>query len=484
MRVLLPTAPPRTAACLGDAMHAQGLAAIGVDVREAHAAASVDLVIASDPSASILRDAAAAVRPGGAVYVESPRSFLFGRRRLSRALHAAGFVDVMIYWRSSRNGLTSLWVPLEAEGAGEWFLRRRGRHRLFRRAAPHAFSFAHRMDVLAPLAAVARKPPRSSSENDDGVLELVARHWPDLGPLSWLVVAPGTRSISKLVGFVFAGGEPQPRLVVKTGRTAEANDALLREAAALTDLAARPAGTPPGAPRCLLEMRRPDGSPVIVETFVEGAPLYETLDAGTFQRLASAAAEWLVHLVDSDGAPRKGLPVAAEDALGEARDMLAASLAEHLRELAASVNGVLVAFEQRDFSPWNVLLDEQSRLGIVDWESAESDGLPLLDLVYFLANCGFILDGAETVESCVRSYRETFDRRTTRGAAAHRCMDDYIRRVGIAQEAVRPLRALTWLVHLLSARRRGIFEGGGTGLPSSAELFGALLEHELTFGAH
>ncbi len=478
--MLLPTAPPRTAACLGDTMHAEALAALGVDVRDADAAAPVDLVVATDPSASGLRDAAAALRPGGAVYVEARRFFLFGRRRLSRALVAAGFVDVKIYWRSSRDGVTSLWVPLEAKGAGEWFLRRRGRHRLLRRAAPHAFAVARRADLLEPLAAVARKPPSSWSD-DEGVLGLLARHWRGLGPLSWLVVAPGTHSISKLVGFVFAGSESQPRFVVKTGRTAEANDGLLREAGALAALAGRSGGAPPGTPRCLLETRRADGSAVVVETFLEGAPLYETLDAATFEQLASAAADWLVHLVDADRAPPMRIAVVANEAL-DAQDTLDVSLVARVRELAASVTGVTAAFEQRDFSPWNVLLDEQSRLCVVDWESAESDGLPLCDLVYFLANCGFILDGAETIEFCVRSYAKTFDARTTRGAAAQRCIDGYVRRVGIPPEAVPPLRALTWLAHLLGARGRAISDAGASGLPSGPDLFAALLEHELASG--
>src|SRR5581483_11665401 len=39
-----------------------------------------------------------------------------------------------------------------------------------------------------------------------------------------------------------------------------------------------------------------------------------------------------------------------------------------------------------DLTMWNVILGQSGALGVVDWESAREDGLPLVDLVYALAD--------------------------------------------------------------------------------------------------
>ncbi len=47
---------------------------------------------------------------------------------------------------------------------------------------------------------------------------------------------------------------------------------------------------------------------------------------------------------------------------------------------------VPVVAAHNDLTMWNVLLDEQGRLGVVDWESSAPTGLPLQDLVYAIAD--------------------------------------------------------------------------------------------------
>ena len=42
---------------------------------------------------------------------------------------------------------------------------------------------------------------------------------------------------------------------------------------------------------------------------------------------------------------------------------------------------------------WNMLLGEQGRLGVVDWESARENGLPLVDFFYAMADAVTIARG-------------------------------------------------------------------------------------------
>jgi hypothetical protein len=59
-----------------------------------------------------------------------------------------------------------------------------------------------------------------------------------------------------------------------------------------------------------------------------------------------------------------------------------------LTERCAAVAGApttLVA-THNDLTMWNVLLDEQERLGVLDWEAAREGGLPLVDFFYAMAD--------------------------------------------------------------------------------------------------
>src|SRR5262249_5607527 len=127
---------------------------------------------------------------------------------------------------------------------------------------------------------------------------------------------------------------------------------------------------------------------------------------------------------------------------------------DQARRILATLPELPSVCEQRDFSPWNVLLTPSGELAVVDWESAELDGLPGMDLLYFLINLGFSLDAARRSGPSRESYRASTDPASPRGALAARCLSDYFGRLGLPRSALRPLRLLTCLVHSDSEHAR------------------------------
>ena len=64
-------------------------------------------------------------------------------------------------------------------------------------------------------------------------------------------------------------------------------------------------------------------------------------------------------------------------------------------------------FEHRDCSPWNLLVTTSGELAVLDWESAEQNGLPAIDLVYFLAYLAFFMDGAMKTGNFIKNLTAT-----------------------------------------------------------------------------
>ena len=140
-------------------------------------------------------------------------------------------------------------------------------------------------------------------------------------------------------------------------------------------------------------------------------------------------------------------------------------------------------FEQRDCSPWNVLIANVGELVILDWESAEPRGLPLLDLIYFLTYLMFFLDGAMESQRFTESYRAMLDPATFTGRIVTECQQRYLACVGLNPVVVRPLRLLTWLIHSRSEYQRLAAERAGQPDPADLRrsLFVRLWEEELSY---
>jgi hypothetical protein len=144
--------------------------------------------------------------------------------------------------------------------------------------------------------------------------------------------------------------------------------------------------------------------------------------------------------------------------------------------------GVLPAVpEQRDFGAWNVLVTPAGDLAVLDWESAEVDGLPVLDLLYYLAYASYSVDRARDRESRVASFRRSLDPSTQTGAVRRDCLARYLDALGLHSAQLASLRALVWLIHAQSDFHHAAADAGG---PPAAEalarsLFLALWSEEV-----
>jgi aminoglycoside phosphotransferase (APT) family kinase protein len=410
-----------------------------------------------DPGSKELEETFEALPPGAVCYFEWRSRARPSARSLKRRLATAGFVGVRLYWSWPRE-IPSVWVPVEAPAAGRWVLRRK--HRALAQLAWRAASATR---LIRPRCATAVRPPLAERVGPLGV------PLADFGrdPF-WALLAPGSDSLKKVLAFIGVPGRDDPVLVLKMPRTEAAIAALEREAASLHALHA--SGTAPaGVPRVVYTHRDGTVLRAVAESPLEGKPLFELLDRRRQGELAQRATEWLVELARESQATERRRKTAldlAADAADSAPPAHRALLTDAGR-LASAADSLPVAFEQRDFSPWNVHVGHDGGLVVFDWESAEPEGFPGLDLIYLLAYCGFFLDGALGSGRERESYRGTMA-----GSLARECLTRYCRALAIDLDRLPALRTLTWIVHLRSALRR---DPGGAG----ASLFLDLLREEV-----
>lgn len=505
-RFLLANPQPQGIVCFCTGELTEALRQLPVTVVEpGHALAKggCDLAVLSNPEPAALAGAAAVLRAGGSCYVEWHGPTVPPTRKARRLLEASGFINPVCYVPAPDPIQTaSRWIPLNVRGAARHLDRSRPRPRtMLRRIRVFASQLLHHRlrkgGEPAALCAISRTPHgarrdgRAPGRPQDGELgEYLRERWAGWGlgqpprHLSILLLAGGSHSLNKVVALVFAGDERQPRLAIKYPRSSDAHPGLLREAENLRTLGAT--SEVPGVPAFVfLE----SGGPVTAlgETPLTGIPFDALVSRGRYLPYARLGTDWLIQLAGKKALVSQSVweqrlldPVLAdfESSFGPVLDR------RLLRESVARLRDVgpmPMIWEQRDFAPWNLLELGPGKLGVLDWESAEPSGLPILDLVYFLTYMALRVDGAAETQEIRASYQRSLDDRSFTGAVASEMIRTYAERLGLDLQSLANLRLMVWMLHSRSEYRRMVADVGGTPNPDALRksVFLALWEEDL-----
>jgi glycosyltransferase involved in cell wall biosynthesis len=397
--------------------------------------------------------------PGAELVAKRTLPLPGGARRARRRAEAAGYGEVRVYWPGPLpHRQPQFWLPVESREAAAYVLAERQAESITERALRTLWRLARSTGLLAPLYVVGRRAGAAGEAEDPPV--------PPSAPL--LLLTGGHRSINKVVGLAFEEGAKKPTAAVKFARGPEAEPGLGREAEALSRLAEERPGLR-GVPGFRGEGRRA-GRLAVVEEAIEGRSLLDILTPQNFEDVTMRVTRLLIELARSDRVPDPGrrerlveeLLVEFERNFG---GVVATGSVPALHSILDDLGDLPPAPEHRDCSPWNVVLTPGGEPALLDWESAEPDGLPGMDLVYFLANCAFVLDGAIESGRTRETYAKLLDPRTEYGRIARRARNEYMSALGIGGADFRRLRLLCWIVHSRSDYRHLQLESPGAPLP-------------------
>jgi hypothetical protein len=439
---------------------------------------AADLVLLGFPGVSALRRAGAALAPGGEVACvwSAPRP---GGIQLAAArLRRAGFGRLRSFWPGpDPRAQPELWLPLESRAAIEHVFAQRPPASRQQAALRPLWRAARAGGALAPVVLLGQRPGGAAAADElDAVLP------PD--GLALVLHTGGDEIGSKIAAVPFpAAAKDPPPLIVKLGRGEKADAGLRREGELLRRLAAERPGL--GCfPRVHAEVTRAGNVALVQEAF-HGPTLSAGLDRAAFAAALEPITGWLVELAGA-GPPRppsewSGRLVAPllDELERDFADLFPPPLVARARRALAGLGPLPTVWEHRDLGPWN-LLRTGAGLATIDWEDAEPEGLPYLDLVYFLAMAALSAENGLNERARVGSIvAAVFDPASELGAIAAPHVERYRAAVGLDAAELPRLRLLCWVLQSLTVFRHMRGRAGAESLDPEENIFPGLAAAEL-----
>jgi phosphotransferase family enzyme len=296
--------------------------------------------------------------------------------------------------------------------------------------------------VLPNIVLVAFRPPASPGR---WLYDLLPPVDPRFGAFVALTANGGERAY--LHRFGVSGFRPLAVAKVSLGKRGAERNA--REASALAEITAGAAVEGVVVPRLLAETVV-GGRPVLLESFVEGSIAASWLDGrrDRAEELLPRLAAWLEgwnaksserHVLGPERAerdlirPAEELSVQGTPLFGLVRE--AAAAAERPLPLVAAHN---------DLTMWNVVVQTDGRLGVLDWEAASPREWPLMDLFYSLADAAAACSG---YADRLHAFRSCFTCTGDLARLAQALTRSAARSLNLNAEAVRASFLTCWLGH-------------------------------------
>jgi aminoglycoside phosphotransferase (APT) family kinase protein len=291
------------------------------------------------------------------------------------------------------------------------------------------------------------------------VVSFLVQHWQRLPlrisgtppRLASVVMTPRFRASSHVIFFILADGQTQPLLVVKVPRLPGDNSRLDREAANLQMVHTARAGGFHSIPRVVAYEDYRD-SRLLIETALVGQTMTPVLVRRQPQACIEAVLAWLIDLhIETSTCHENGkewFSCLVERPLDCFESSFPLSdeekrLLDQTRELITPLRDadVTAVFEHGDLSAPNILIAGAASLGVVDWELAEPQGLPALDLFFFLTFVAFARRRARQQTDCLAAFHEAF---FGPRAWAWPYVIRYAAKLQLSSEVLKPLFIVCW----------------------------------------
>ncbi|MCK6562507.1 phosphotransferase [candidate division KSB1 bacterium] len=308
----------------------------------------------------------------------------------------------------------------------------------------------------AGAAAGVHAPPRF-------LRELAGQQGVDLSHYRCGVSARGKYNSNKTIFFLFDRKSRRPELVVKMTRAPEFNYRLENEQRMLVRLQAQGCAPPGSFPEPVF-FGHHAGLAICGQRAVHGVPFRSRTTGTVACPIAAQAIDWLVQVAAGSAAENRLPAATAADTMGvlfaRFTGLYDLSPAEHdfLQEQIAQVRASRQPFpavlQHGDPGTWNMLVSEQNRVIVIDWEAGEAQGMPLWDLFYFMRSYGNWMARRQGLHDSLHGFARMFLATSPASAFLSQTVARYCAAIGLERELVAPLFFTCWLHRALKEASR------------------------------
>lgn len=487
-RFLLPDPNPNKSICFTDGMLAKAVETISNSTLQSDLhppSDEYDLAVASNPDEKLLNAAFSALKPGGSCYIEWDVRIFFRPESIDTILKKAGFEMINSYMPKPdpAKAPSAVWIPLGSYGAASFVIKRGYHDKTQSAITKMGKALRYFLWLLSPrlfinypwlfssgqtrfkICSLARKPGTRSRKEYPLLVEeklgnIIRSYLNDHGNSEHcklteiLMLSGGSHSFNKIILAVFEEKAYTPSIVLKIPRINRSALTLANEVKTLHTVHDKFKLTT-GIPQVVFA-NRDLGYYAVGETFIEGVPLAKILNKNNCRDLALKATSWLLELAKKSEVrlPNDWRTTLIEPLIQEFTTHFGHSidprLIQQTNDVVCNLEIPSLICEHRDFSPWNIHVDSNGRLGVLDWESSRLNGLPALDLIYFMTHLTFYVEDTWSSATFEESYRSMLNRDTFMGSVFQECLSHYATMLGIPIKSLYPLRIVTWLTHLTS----------------------------------
>jgi hypothetical protein len=267
--------------------------------------------------------------------------------------------------------------------------------------------------------------------------------------MSILMRSRGDSIYNKLILLIFSGMDNEPAMVVKRSRIAESAFHLANEAKVLRTIRENH-GQIPGVPN-LLFISQDSGSCTVGESFIGGVPIMNIRKRKNYRELALKATNFQIKLAEYT---KTKAPIDWRDNIikpvisyftSSFDSVLDNDLIQKSNDIMNDLQLTHLVCEHRDFSPWNILINSDRELGVIDWEGSTLQGLPAVDLINCLTYLSFYFDNNRKPSKFSECYRRMLDENSFVGTVFKECLTYYCNNIGLPFSMIPSLRLFAWI---------------------------------------
>ena len=236
--------------------------------------------------------------------------------------------------------------------------------------------------------------------------------------LSTVIATPRFRASGHLLFFVLSSGKAAPFLVVKIPRIAGDNSRLDREVANLRIIQSSRTDGFASIPNVLAYEDYKDNR-VLVQTALVNQPMKPTVVRGDSDGCTTRVLAWLLELHQATRTDHHDCENSFTRLMANHLDYFEATFpcTEDDLDLLARTRDLCdglcdprlpLVFEHGDLSSPNILMSDSREIGVVDWELAEPNGLPAVDLFFFLSYIAFARSNAKKNPRFLSAFQNGF----------------------------------------------------------------------------